>query len=54
METLATIPEVTGTREEIAPAVTAPMISIFAPPVSLLEIRSQGTPSVIAPSLSTP
>ena len=35
MERLATIPEVTSTREEIAPAVITPMISVFTPPVNL-------------------
>ena len=54
MARLSTILEVTGMEEETAYAVTAPMMSVFAPLVSLLEIRPQGTPSVIAPSLALP
>ena len=46
------IPKVTGTEEETALAVTAPMISVFTSSVSLPEIRHQGTPSVIASSSS--
>ena len=53
MEMLATIPEVARTEKETTPAVPTPMMSTFAPPVSLPEIRPQGPPSVIAPSSST-
>ena len=48
MERLSMIPEVASTEEETAPAVIAPMMSVFAPPVSLPEIRPQGIPSVIS------
>ena len=53
MERLATIHEVASTEEDTAPAVTSPPWSGFAPPMSLPEIRLQGSPSVIAPSSST-
>ena len=53
MERLAMIPEVASTEEETAPIVTAPMMSVFTPSVSLPEIQLQSTSSVIAPSSST-
>ena len=53
MERLATIHEVASTEEDTAPAVTSPPWSGFAPPMSLPEIRLQGSPLVIAPSSST-
>ena len=54
MERLITIPEVTDTGEETAPAVIAPMVTVFAPPVNLLDIGLQSAPSVATPSLSVP
>ena len=54
MEKLSTILEVMVTEEEIAYAVTPPMMSVFAPPVSLPKIRPQGPPSVIAPTSTLP
>ena len=53
MERLATILEVASTEEDIAPTVTAPPLSVFAPPVSLPLIGLRGSPLVIAPSSST-
>ena len=54
MERLSTIPKVAGIEEETVYAITTPMISIFAPLVSLPEICPPGTPSLIAPSLALP
>ena len=48
MERLATIPEVAST--EVVPP---PMMSTFATPMSLPEIRPQGPPLFSAPSSST-